>query len=1006
MKQHHHITANSAWLYRLFTLGPSRISLDGETIQIEQSPGDVRVKIPVVTISSITVRRSWFWRRLTIRQSDGIKRSIGGLDRRKAELIRDAALEEAERIHKLAEAEAVKRAEEVERIHKANSLFVFNLAVAEAIRKAKVIGPRLTQLDEELRQLFAGDHYARYHNSLMLYEAIAPILQQCEGLIQEYLEQEAREALGRLELLAPFESFEAERRKANSLFVFNLAVAEAIRKAKVIGPRLTQLDEELRQLFTGDRYVRYRDSLKLHEAIAPTLLECEGLIREHLEQEAREALDRLELLAPFESFEAERRKANSLFISKNVPTVQAAASETLWNPLTNEQAEAVATDEDVTLVLAGAGTGKTSVIVGKVAHLVRNLGVPPNQILVLAFNHKAADEIRRRLKGDLSAANVRTFHGFGYRVIADVEKGKPTLAEEFELPGTLKDILNELLNDPQKSDAIADFITSYYGAYESVFDFDTQEDYDEYIRSVELQSLSGAQVRSFEELEIANYLTKRGVNFCYERPYPVRTQTREYRQYHPDFFLPDYNIYIEHQALDKSGNPPHGWKRYKEKVEWQRQTHEKHGTKLIETYSWQHWEGILLDNLGKRLKKEGVHLERVSVSQRKSILILAQQLIESLARLILKFLNHVKTNNLSPELLLARAAKQGMPWLYEAFLRVFEQVRARYEQRLRAQKRLDFHDLINRAAHYIREGNRTSQYRYVLVDEFQDISAGRMKLLETLKRDDTAYFLVGDDWQSINRFAGSDVGLLRNCRDYLGHVQTRTLTKSFRFGEGILTPSTEFVRRNPEQTQRTLTSASSAEDKGITVVAADNPFTGLQKVREEIATSERGNGHSILVLGRYNASKDVLQSSAQWEFSTVHRAKGREADYVVVLDLKDGRRGFPSRVEDNSLLELVLPPISGNPYPFAEERRLFYVAMTRARIGAYLIIDRVRPSMFVTELCEQPGGLRQLGTLAPECPGCNRGRLVVRNSWRGKFLGCTEYGSELYCRYTEKYRDR
>ena len=135
------------------------------------------------------------------------------------------------------------------------------------------------------------------------------------------------------------------------------------------------------------------------------------------------------------------------------------------------------------------------------------------------------------------------------------------------------------------------------------------------------------------------------------------------------------------------------------------------------------------------------------------------------------------------------------------------------------------------------------------------------------------------------------------------------------------------------------------------------------------------------------------------EFSTVHRAKGREADYVIMLDLKDGRWGFPSRIEDNSLLELVLPPASGGAYPFAEERRLFYVAMTRARIGAYLITDPEWPSTFVTELLQHSGDLRQLDARAPECPRCHRGRLRVINGIRGQFWGCTEYWSKPPCRY-------
>ena len=521
-------------------------------------------------------------------------------------------------------------------------------------------------------------------------------------------------------------------------------------------------------------------------------------------------------------------------MNKSFPKVKAAVPKSLPVPLTDEQAEAVATDEDVTLVLAGAGTGKTSVIVGKVAHLVRNQGVSPDEVLVLAFNRKAADEIMGRLAGDLSTAHVHTFHRFGRRVIADVEKAKPTIARyagESELPAALKGILCELLNDPQQSDATANFIASYHGAYESAFDFDTQDEYDSYIRSVELKTLSGARVKSFEELEIANYLTKHGVKFCYERPYPKRTQTPEYRQYQPDFFLPDYDIYIEHYALDERGRPPRRWKGYKERVEWHRRTHKKYCTKLIETYSWQHKEGILLPKLRERLERKDVWFERVS--QRELVLQLARQLIEWLARLLAKFLNHVKTNGLLSEELRARAGKHGTLWRNEGFLEVFEQVRTRYEQRLRAEGKLDFHDLIDRAAHYIRDGRWETPYRYVLVDEFQDISVGRMKLLEALRRDDTAYFLVGDDWQSINRFAGSDVGLVRNCGDYLGHVRTRTLSKTFRFADGILSPSTEFVRRNPEQTQRTLTSASGAEDKGIIVVAADNAATGLRHARED-----------------------------------------------------------------------------------------------------------------------------------------------------------------------------
>ena len=932
MRLHNPIAAENSGLHRLFTLGPVRVSLTGETLHIEGLMGGGPREIPVGAIDSITVRPSWFWHRLTIRLGDGTERSVGGLDEKEAERVRDAATE-------------------------------------GAVRVARALSPHLKRLDERLRQHFAGDRYARYSDSRKLYEALAPVLRECKGLTRERLDQEAAEAVGRL---APLESVEG--------------------------------------------------------------------------------------------FEAARRRANSLFISKNVPAVQAAALETLRNPLTDEQAEAIATDEDATLVLAGAGTGKTSVIVGKIAHLVRNQDVPPDEVLVLAFNRKAADEIRRRLRHDLSGAHAHTFHSFGRRVIAK-SAAAPTISklaeDDLALKRAVDQILGDLLNDPEQSKAVIDFIVYHHAPYRSAFEFDTLGEYEEHVRGVELRTLSGDLVKSFEELEIANYLTEHGVEFRYEDPYETATATQRYRQYQPDFFLPGHGIYIEHFALDRHGRPPPRWRGYAEGVEWKRSIHSQRGSTLVETHSWQHRQGVLLETLRARLEETGVRFEQVP--RHTLVRQLAQEQTSWLAGLLATFLNHVKSGGLSSETLRARARQTGDRRRNQSFLDVFEQVRARYQKLLADENELDFHDLINLAAEHIREGRWKPQYRYVLVDEFQDISAGRMALLQALRGQDVAYFLVGDDWQSIYRFAGSDVGLLRDCGDLLGHVEERTLSQTFRFAEGILGPSTAFVKRNPEQTQRPLLPASEAEDEGIAVVADPNPAGGVERALQDIEAKARGQ-QTVLALGRYRQRRGELpksprRGSLRTEFSTVHGAKGREADYVIVLDLNDGRWGFPSKVEDDPLLELVLPPVSGGACPFAEERRLFYVAMTRARNGAYLVTDPVHPSMFVTELLRKSDELWQLGELAPECPRCRRGRLRPSQSPRrlicsdsscdhraprcpncdtgyalvgergasctnrachrpptvcprcglgvlrvidgrfGPFQGCTEYGSEQSCRY-------
>ena len=224
---------------------------------------------------------------------------------------------------------------------------------------------------------------------------------------------------------------------------------------------------------------------------------------------------------------------------------------------------------------------------------------------------------------------------------------------------------------------------------------------------------------------------------------------------------------------------------------------------------------------------------------------------------------------------------------------------------------------------------------------------------------------MGDDWQSIYRFVGSDIGLLRYCGDLLGHVEERTLSRTFRFADGILGPSTAFVKRNPEQIQRPLLPASGAEDEGMVIVADFGRAGGVARALQDIESKARGRLCTVLTLGRYRQCRGDLptpprRGSLKVEFSAVHGAKGREADYVMVLDLNDGRWGVPSKVEDGPLLELVLPPASGGGYPFAEERRLFYVAMTRARVGAYLVTDPAHPSTFVAELRRESAADRRI----------------------------------------------
>ena len=200
-------------------------------------------------------------------------------------------------------------------------------------------------------------------------------------------------------------------------------------------------------------------------------------------------------------------------------------------------------------------------------------------------------------------------------------------------------------------------------------------------------------------------------------------------------------------------------------------------------------------------------------------------------------------------------------------------------------------------------------------------------------------------------------------------------------------------------------------DGGVIVVAAEDDASGLERALGDIERREGKDGTplSVLVLGRYRDSRRAItsrrRSRLRLEFSTVHSAKGREADYAIVLDLRDARRGFPSQLEDDPLLDLVLPPPPGGRYAHDEERRLLYVAMTRARRAAYLVADALWPSIFVEEMLRESPRLRRLGEFrsesAPACPRCRTGRLDA--AARGRMMGCLNFP---YCRYRAPRCDR
>ena len=580
---------------------------------------------------------------------------------------------------------------------------------------------------------------------------------------------------------------------------------ESASSAEETAQQIAELADELDRLLPNDRYIRHSQADLTAKVIQKTPRDHWQQIHHHIDGATLARLQRIDELETLATDRAKREEANGALVDDEVPSILTATQDLLPDGLTEEQARAFATDEDVTLVLAGAGAGKTAVIIGKISHLVRNQGVAPESILALAFNRKAAIEIRERLPADLKGAHVSTFHSFALRVIA-AARVAPTISkmaqDDFAYVRAIEGMIRRMLTDPQLSDAVLNLLSTMTAEYRAPFDFNSPAEYQQYVRDSELRTLNLDLAKSFEELAIANFLSQQGIAFQYEKPYEFETATSERRQYTPDFYLPDHDIYIEHFALNQHGRPPRGWTGYMEGMSWKRRQHAERRTSLIETYSWQHRDETLLDALERQLLEAGVEFDPVPVEE--LVERISRERISWLAHLLGTFLNHAKSGNLAQEEIERRAKEQRDQRRTRHFLDVFHRVRQEYEALLQEERAIDFHDLINQATEHIRQGNWASPFDHVLIDEFQDISDGRMALAKALGRPAQAYFLVGDDWQSIYRFAGSHVGLIHQCDEHLGYTRRRDLTRTFRFGDGILEPSTAFVQRNPEQTQRAL----------------------------------------------------------------------------------------------------------------------------------------------------------------------------------------------------------
>ena len=720
--------------------------------------------------------------------------------------------------------------------------------------------------------------------------------------------------------------------------------------------------------------------------------------------------------------------------------------------LDEEQRRVVLSDEDYTLVIAGAGAGKTTTVSAKVRYLVERKGISPDQILVISFTNKAVGELREKINKNLGiACPVTTFHKTGYAILRRQDAERKIIVDQGFMFNVINNYLkNNILENPELVDKLILFFGSYFNApyegtdlndffnYISKADFSTiRGNIDEFSEKIinertgKCQTIARETLRSAQEVIIANFLYLNGIEYIYEKPYPFN-MANSYKLYTPDFTISqgDKTAYIEHFGITQDGKNSRynaeQLSKYKKEVNDKVRLHRKHGTDLIYTFSAYNDGRSITDHLREELVSHGIELHPRSSKEvfEKIVNTEENRYISQLVNLVCTFIQNFKTNGYTSEKFFAWNATSKNERT-KLFLTICEQCYHEYTKCLKERHAIDFEDMINDSARILREAEEQKlelNFKYIIVDEYQDISRQRFDLTKELSRlCDAKIIAVGDDWQSIYAYAGSDITLFTHFKETFGYGLELSITKTYRNAQEIIDIAGGFIQKNIEQIQKALISPKHISNPVIVQTYTENvdrkQYEGrggkyflvgetVERIMKEIL--EENPKSSILLLGRYGFDGFNLTKSADFEywektgnvtsksfadiemeFMTVHRAKGLGYDNVIIINAIDGTYGFPSKIQDDPVLQYVVK--IDRSIEYAEERRLFYVALTRTKNRVYIVTPQQRPSEFVRELLKD----YQKVTL--------RGQIDEQSRNTSEMKRCPVCGYPLQLRYKKAY---
>ncbi len=764
------------------------------------------------------------------------------------------------------------------------------------------------------------------------------------------------------------------------------------------------------------RYMAYVDSARESYETLKVLKENNTLV--HWCKNTKSEMKELEkYMGCFEAVDASIEKHNEIFVSKHLNQDKQYLDDILKKDdpkicLDDDQRRVVLNDEDYTLVIAGAGAGKTTTLEAKAKYLVDKQHIDPLKILVISFTKKATQELQERFDKIGVKAKISTFHSIGNTIINNAE-GKHNVVSQ----GFMFDVLREYLVSKLEDEGFIKRITIFFASYLDI-PFDTQKSLelykimlsksdfstmkshlDEYKKQLTAKKITicSERVRSSQECQIANFLYINGIDYEYEPIYPY-CMPGTCKPYTPDFRITqgDKVVYLEHYGISESGT---NWRftdkeleEYKRHIKDKEKLHRIHNTKLICTYSAYNDKRSIVSHLKELLIANGFRLEQRNQKEiYKEIASRAEdRYFTKLIQLLCNFINRFKTNNYKLEKFsdFQASARENKDERTFLFLDIARQCYVHYEAALREKNNIDFEDMINNAAEILEQKIQNGEkipYDYIFIDEYQDISFQRFNLAEKLSKcSDAKIIAVGDDWQSIYRFSGSDITLFTDFEKKMGYGKVLYLTSTHRNSQELIDLAGNFVMKNDLQKKKVLKSSKHSKDP-VVVVSYDDSYVSRKEIMTDKTASpyykmgkaietavenihdKFGDDSSILLIGRYNFDGKNLgrlpdiftvtedkrihclkYPKMKIKFMTAHSSKGLGFDNVIVVNGKDDILGFPSKIEDDPVMKLVLK--DAKEIDYAEERRLFYVALTRTKNNVYLITPQHKPSAFITEL--------------------------------------------------------